>query len=224
MWGLEAGTSASPGTVHHCLHESPAALGIGGPNPSPWPTSLSGEKHDGTLVGDGASGLIHGCGGLLGHGAIQLDGSEFPPANGAYSTNPCPSHSHSWSSWTCPRGSLFADSESWCTATAVWATTKTEVPTTPPQEMMLPHSTSDNKPPCPPPWFTKIAQALWDEEPMVSGQPLVIASNHLLWHSTMGAIFIDIQSCALRIVGLGLDPMTDDCPVLTLQELSNSDD
>ena len=46
----------------------------------------------------------------------------------------------------------------------------------------------------------------------------------LLWHPTMGAIYIDMQSCALRIVGLGLDPMADDCLALALQELSDLDD
>ena len=40
----------------------------------------------------------------------------------------------------------------------------------------------------------------------------------------MGAIFIDIQICAEGIVGLGLDPMADDCPARTLQELSTSND
>ena len=40
----------------------------------------------------------------------------------------------------------------------------------------------------------------------------------------MGAIYINIQSCALRIVGLGLDPMAEDHLALTLQELSDSDD
>ena len=44
----------------------------------------------------------------------------------------------------------------------------------------------------------------------------VVMAAHPLQHPTMGEIFIDIQSCALRIWGLGLDPMVDDQLALTL--------
>ena len=88
----------------------------------------------------------------------------------------------------------------------------------------------------------EIVQAMQGKEPMESGLPSItgvpseevidlyevmgsaVMTTHLLWHPIMGEVFIDIQSCALRIVGLGLDPMADDCPALALQELSNLDD
>ena len=79
------------------------------------------------------------------------------------------------------------------------------------------------------------------EEPVESGQLPVITgilckeitdpyevmgsavmATRLLRYPTTGAIFIDIKFCAEGIVGLGLDPMANDCPAL--QELSDLDD
>ena len=67
-------------------------------------------------------------------------------------------------------------SEGQPTATAIWAIAKAEVPTTPPWDFMLHQSASDHKPLCPPPRFVEIAQTLQGEEPIESGQMLVIAS------------------------------------------------
>ena len=71
-------------------------------------------------------------------------------------------------------------------------------------------------------------QALWGEESVESGPPSIIGvppkevidpyevmgsavmATHLLWHPNMREVFINIQSCALRIVGLVLGPMADD--------------
>ena len=89
--------------------------------------------------------------------------------------------------------------------------------------------------------FAEIVQAPWGEEPKERGPQSIISvppeevinpyevmgsvvmANCLLWHSTMGEVFIDIQLCALRIVGLGLDPLAGDHPALTLQELTELD-
>ena len=44
----------------------------------------------------------------------------------------------------------------------------------------------------------------------------------LIQHPISGEMYIDTLACTLKIVGLGLDPMADDCPALALQELSDS--
>ena len=94
------------------------------------------------------------------------------------SQDPHPCCNCSCRSWAHPRGFLsLGHSESQSITTARWATTRTEAPTTPPWEMMplqSTQSTSDHKPPCPPPCFAEIACALQGQESMESGQPLVI--------------------------------------------------
>ena len=139
-----------------------------------------------------------------------------------------------------PGSLLVAHSQSLSTATTMQATAKMEVPTTPPQEMMLLQSTSNHKPPCALPGFKEIAQAQWGRThgkwPAISHHQCSIQGTHRpTWgdgvsHDSDPAALIphhrgiihQHKSCALRIVGLGLDPMADDHPALTLQELSTS--
>ena len=75
-------------TPYPHLHEGIIALGWEGLTTNPWPTSLSGEKHDGTPAANGATGFIHGGGDLYGHGAIQLDRGELILADGTHSMRP----------------------------------------------------------------------------------------------------------------------------------------
>ena len=42
-------------------------------------------------------------------------------------------------------------------------------------------------------------------------------------HHTTIEVLVDIWFCSEGIVSLGLDPVADMCPALTLQELSDSD-
>ena len=42
-------------------------------------------------------------------------------------------------------------------------------------------------------------------------------------HPTSGEVYINMLTCMLSIMGLGPDPMADDCPALALQELPDSD-
>ena len=83
--------------------------------------------------------------------------------------------SRAWSSRACPRGSLSTMySEGQPTTTAMQATAKAEVPTTPPQELIPHQSMSDHKPLCSPPRFMEITQSLWREEPMESNPMPVV--------------------------------------------------
>ena len=68
--------------MHHTItYKRVTALDREGPPTNPWPTLLSGEKHDGSLAGDGTTGLVHRCGGLHGHSAIWLDRDNLTPVN-----------------------------------------------------------------------------------------------------------------------------------------------
>ena len=71
--------------LHHSFHlcEGTTALGWEGPTANCWPTSLSGEKHDGTLAGHGATGLIHRCRGLHGHSTFYI----YIYSNALYNNN-----------------------------------------------------------------------------------------------------------------------------------------
>ena len=55
----------------------------------------------------------------------------------------------------------------------------------------------------------------------IMGSSVMVA--WLIWHATLGEAYINMLTCMLSIVGLELDPMTDDHLALALQELSNSD-
>ena len=89
------GLLTHPITPYPCLCKGITTLGWEGPTTNPWPTSLSGGKCDGTLVGNGAAGLNHRGGGLHGYGAVQLDGCDPALTDRACSTSH--SCSHSWS-------------------------------------------------------------------------------------------------------------------------------
>ena len=138
------------------------------------------------------------------------------------SQDPCSDHSHScshsWNNQACPRGSLLAAwGESWPTTT-----TRMDVSATPPWEMVP--SWSDNKPPCPPPGFVEIAQALYGEEPKESSPPLIIGIppeevielyeamrtavtvTHILWHSTTGRYLLIYSHVHWRLWAWGLTP------------------
>ena len=47
--------------------------------------------------------------------------------------------------------------------------------------------------------------------------------TQLIQHPTSGEMYISMLTYRLSIVGLGLDPMVNDCPPLALQELSDLD-
>ena len=176
---------ALPSTVKHCFllpknvgfrsqhicltqvqytiaYMSPAMLGRGGAMPSPQPTLSVGREHA-RAGGNGPTCYICRGGCLCHHGPSGWMEITLPQSMKAKQPEPLRSHSHSHSqsSWACPRGALLAAySESWSTATAMWATAKTEAPTTQSWEMMPLQFLSDYKPPCPSPGFMEIAQAL----------------------------------------------------------------
>ena len=86
--------------------------------------------------------------------------------------------------------------------------------------------------PTPPPGFGEITQSLHGDSPprVLTGIPLELAedqgpiqivgssmvSPHLFRDSALGAICIDMVTCSVSLVGMGLDPMMDDCHVPTL--------
>ena len=147
------------------------------------------------------------------------------------------------SSRACLRGLLsVTHSRGWPAATTMWATTKAEALTTPPQEFMPHQSTIDSQPLCPLPGFVEMTQTLWRGEPVESGPLLVITgvlskkaidpyevmgmammATQLHWQHTTREVLVDIQFCSEGIMGLGLDPVADTCPALTHQELTGSD-
>ena len=143
-----------------------------------------------------------------------------------------------------PRRSMCAaHSEDQPVTTTKQATATVGALPTPPWEFMLHQPLSESQPLCPPPRFMEIAQTLRQEEPMESGLLQVIitgiltegaidpykvigttiVATKLLQNQTMGDMLVTIQVCSEGIVGLGLKPVVDKCPVLTLQELSDSD-
>ena len=119
------------------------------------------------------------------------------------------------------------------------ATTQTTVQATLIQEVMLWQAESSSQLLTPPPGFAEIAQSLHGDSPprIVAGIPLVVAedhdpiqmigssmvSAHLFRDSASGAMCIDLVTCSLSLVGMGLDPMVDDHHVPTLQEAMDSD-
>ena len=58
-----------------------------------------------------------------------------------------------------------------------------------------------------------------------AGEPYEVMGSSVMvtQHPTLGKMYIDMLTCTLSIVGLGLDPMADDHLALALQELSNPD-
>ena len=107
---------------------------------------------------------------------------------------------------------------------------------------LMPHqSMSESWPLCSLPGFAEITQTLGGKNPWrvahcwsllafhpkrpinlykVMGTPVTATS--LLQHQTTGEVLVHIQFCSKGIVGLGLNPVVDNCPALTIQELSDS--
>ena len=129
-----------------------------------------------------------------------------------------PHHSHSQSHKAHPRLSMLAaHGEDQPTTTR-----KTDTPATPPWEMML--LQSDHKPLCPLPMFAGIAWALQGEESVESGPTLAIGIppkeaaepfkvmgssvmvTQLVWHPSLGEVYINMLTCMLSIVAWGLTP------------------
>ena len=89
----------------------------------------------------------------------------------------------------------------------------------------------------PPPGFLGIVRSLWGEHSLqivirvpareyeksykAVGSSIMV--TQLLWHPTLGEMFIDMLTCTLSVVDLGVDLMVVVCPGPALQEHSDSD-
>ena len=148
--------------------------------------------------------------------------------------DPHHSHSHSQNCWAYPRGSLSAAHGKGQSA----ITEKTDAPATPPQDMMP--LQSDHNPHALHLGLWRLHEP-WGEESVESGPTSVICLppkeardpykvigssvtvTQLIWHPILGEMYIDMLTCMLSIVGLGLDPVVEDHHALALQELPDSD-
>ena len=129
-----SGLPTHPITPYPHLCEGNSVLGWEGPTTDSWLTLLSGRKCDGTLVGNGATGLIYRSRGFHGHCAIQLDGGDLAQVDGSHPTRP-PFKSQLQPQLKLlgpPRGSLsVVHGEGWPTTTQ-----KTDALTAPSPEVM----------------------------------------------------------------------------------------
>ena len=142
------------------------------------------------------------------------------------------SHIHSHNTWAYPGGSLLAAHGGDPPAT----TERRDEPTTPSWEVMM--QLPEHKSSCPQPGFVEIVRSLWggecspqidigvpageDEESCKAVGSSVMAT-WLFWHPTLGEMFIDMVTCILSVVDLGVDSMAEVCLVLALLEHSDSD-
>ena len=119
------------------------------------------------------------------------------------------------------------------------ATTLTTAQATPSWEVVPWQAESSSQPLTPPPGFVEITQSLHgdnpsrivasippevtkDQDPMqMIGSSMV--STHLFRDSASGTMCIDLVTCSLSLVGVGLDSMVDDHHVPTLQEVTDMD-
>ena len=61
-----------------------------------------------------------------------------------------------------------------------------------------------------------------DQDPFeVVGSSMMTA--HLFRHPSSDKMYIDLLTCTMRVVDLGLSPTAEDCPTLTLEEMPDSD-
>ena len=143
------------------------------------------------------------------------------------------SHSHSCSCNTQahPRGSLLAAHS----GDQPTATERRDEPATPTQQVMP--QQSEHKSSCPLPGFVEIVRSLWGQGSLwivISVPPeeaeesyeavgSSIMATQLFQHPTSGEMYVNMLTCTLSAVDLGIDPMAEDHPVLPLWEHSYSD-
>ena len=104
-------------------------------------------------------------------------------------------------------------------------TEKRDEPGTPPQEMMMQLSVPEHQSLCPLPRFAEVASSLWGEHSpqMVIGVPAGEEEESFKPVGSLSDMYIDILTCTVSSVDLGIDPMVEDHPVPALWEHSNSD-
>ena len=141
----------------------------------PQPTSLPGKEGAGAPVSYGAPHHFHRRRHLHGHSAIPMDGNNHTMVNKG-----CPpgvTKKLCMKQQGPPKGipicnlqwrlACYHHSVGYCKERSTYNM---------PWESMLLQSTSDHKPPCPPP-VCKDCKALWGEEPVKSGPPSVIVGT-----------------------------------------------
>ena len=146
----------------------------------------------------------------------------------------------SWTStcWAHARGSFsaaYGEGGPQATATAQMVSQQT----TPAQEVVLQQAGPSRQCPTPPPGFAEIAQSLCGDNPqrVVAGIPSELAedqgpiqmvgssmlSGHLFQDATSGTMCIDMVTCSVSLVVVGLNPMADECHIPTLWEATDLD-
>ena len=147
-------------------------------------------------------------------------------------------HSHSRTCWAHSRESfLVAHGGRWPGPQAT-PITQTTTPATPIQEVMPQQAESSGQPQTPPLGFAEIVQSLWGDNPprIITSIPLggkdhdpiqIIGSSmlsaHLLRDVASGAMCINLITCSLSVVDMGLNCMADDCPTPAPEEVMDSD-
>ena len=149
-------------------------------------------------------------------------------------------HSHSRTCRAFTRGSFsVAYGKGWPQPHATATTQTTIWPAILTPEVVPQWGEYTSQPPTPPPGFVEIAWSLCGDRPLriVTGIPLELAedqspiqmigssmmSAYLVRDLTLGAICIDMVTCSMNLMGMGLNPTADDHHVPTLWEATHSD-
>ena len=135
------------------------------------------------------------------------------------------------------RSFLAAYGKGWPQATATTQTASQQA--SPAKEVMPQRPGSSSQHPTPPPVFAEITQSLHGDNPprVVTGIPPELAedqgpiqmvgssmlSTQLFRDATSGAICIDMVTCSMSLVCIGLNPMADDHHIPTPQEATDLD-